>query len=67
MSQAPMSAPASPTRVNRKAVFARGVPQPQVAGHGEDRAGAGAHPSTAATTGCGQCAHRLDQVAGHRA
>ncbi|SUV85748.1 Uncharacterised protein [Bordetella pertussis] len=51
--QAPMSAPASPTRVNRKAVRAAGVPS-RMSEASAIIAPAPAHtPSTAATMGCG--------------
>jgi hypothetical protein len=44
IAQAPMSQPASPTRVNRNAVFAARCREADVGGHREDRTGAGAHP-----------------------
>ncbi len=52
--QAPMSAPARPTRVNRKAVLVRGVPRRR-SDASAIMAPAPAHtPSMAATMGCGQ-------------
>ena len=51
--------------MNRKAVRASWRGEAQVAGHGEDRAGAGAHPVDRGDDRLRAGAHRPDQVAGH--
>jgi hypothetical protein len=60
--QAPISHPASPTRVKRKAVFARGV---KIGCHGEYGARAGADAVHRRDDGLRACAHGLDQIPGH--
>ena len=54
MPQAPMSAPARPTRVNRKAVRAAGVARRKSAAIAKMAPAPAQMPSTAATIGCGQ-------------
>ena len=51
--------------MNRKAVFAPGLAEADVAGHGEDRAGAGADALDRGDDRLRAGAHRPDQVAGH--
>ena len=65
MAQAPMSQPARPTRVNRKAVLLRGVPRRMSDGHRQDRAGAGADAVDRRDDRLRAGAHRLDEIAGH--
>jgi hypothetical protein len=65
IAQAPMSQPARPTRLNRKAVLLRAVPSRRSLAIAMIAPAPAQTPSIAATIGCGQCAHRLHQVAGH--
>ena len=60
-----MSQPARPTRVKRKAVFASGVAEAQVGGHGDDGAGADADAVDRGDDRLAAVEHRLDEVAGH--
>ena len=62
--EAPMSAPESPTLVNRKAIFALGRGDAQVAGGGDHRAGAGDHAVERADDRAPAVEHGQDQVAG---
>ena len=54
IAQAPMSQPASPTRVNRNATFAAGVPSRRSEAIAIIAPAPTHTPSTAAMTGCGQ-------------
>ena len=60
-----MSQPASPTRVNRNAVFDCGGAVAQIGGHRDDRAGAGADAVDRGDDRLRASAHRLHQIAGH--
>ena len=59
-----MSAPESPTLVNRKAILALGAGDAQVAGGGDHRAGAGDHAVEGADDRPPAVQHRQDEVAG---
>ena len=63
--QAPISAPASPTRVNRNAVFASGVAILRSEAIAKIAPAPAQTPSTAAMTGCGHLRIALTNIAGH--
>ena len=60
-----MSAPASPTRVNRNAVLASRRRVAQVGRHRQNRAGAGADAVDRGDDRLRALPHRLDEIAGH--